>query len=889
MPDPHGAPAPASKGLPTGTITFLMTDIEGSTRLLQVLGGAYPAVLDDHYRILNAACVAAGGLQVSTEGDATFFAFAQAPAALRAAVEVQRRLESNPWPSGVTVRVRIGIHTGEARLMGRSYVGLDVHRVARITSAGHGGQILVSAPTRALAEQRLPEGAGLRDLGQHRLKDLDRAEHLFQVVVPDLPSAFPPLRSMGGRPDHLPAQLTSFVGREREKRELLELLPLTRLLTLTGPGGTGKTRLSLEVAAVASDAFDDGAWFIPLAAITDSEQLVPTIAAAFGLVQGAARPIADVLTDYLRDRSALLVLDNFEQLMPAAQSVTELVGAAPRSKVLVSSREPLRIAGEQEFPVPPLEVPDRGDAVSLEDLRAADSVALFLQRARLVQPGFDLTAENANAVAEICARLDGLPLAIELAAARVRLFEPADVLARLDRRLSFLAGGRDVPERQRTLRGAIEWSYDLLDEHEKVVFQRLSIFAGGCTLDAVEAVCRPGELGLETVEVISALHDKSLLRRDNPDLTALRVTMLETIREYGLELLDASSEADEVRRRHAQFFVELAEEAAGPVNGPAQQEWLDALDRDLGNFRAAVRWAIDSQKAELGLRLVVALQTFWVFRSHLTEARQALVELLGLPGELPSRLRAAALGVGADLAAWQSDYAAALAPAEQSLALYRELADIGGIADQLATMGWATATTDPGRARALFAESIDAYRELGAPRSIGHALIGIAMPEMQFRDVQSAKGHLEEGAAVFHAGGDESSALIADGLYGVCLRLDGDLAGARRRYLDVLARAEVMKAHIALTLPLQALSDLAVLEGDPERAAVLDGAQARLVESVGGTPGFELMGIPSVAQRARAELGTERYEAVTALGRSMALNDVIRLARGDDAPDRPSG
>ena len=889
MPDPPPAPPPAATALPTGTVTFLMSDIEGSTRLLQALGDRYAVVLDDHYRILIDACTAAGGLQVSTEGDATFFAFPEAPAALRAAIAAQRSLKSHAWPSDATVRVRMGIHTGDGRKMGSTYVGLDVHRVARIAGAGHGGQILVSAATCALAERSLPDGAELQDLGQHRLKDLDTPEHLFQLLVPDLPSDFPPLGSLGGgRADHLPAQLTSFVGRDREMRDLLELLPRSQLLTLTGPGGTGKTRLSLEVAAAASDAFDDGAWFVSLSAITDSDLVIPTIAATLGLRESRGRPIADSLADHLRDRSVLLVLDNFEQLMPAAASVGDLVRAAPPTKLIVSSREALRVAGEQEFPVPPLAVPDRASELRLEDLRAADSVALFLQRARLVRPGFDLTADNALAVAEICARLDGLPLAIELAAARVRLFEPADILARLDRRLSFLAGGRDVSERQRTLRGAIDWSYELLDKGEQVLFRRLSTFAGGCTLEAVQAVCRPEELGLETVDVISALHDKSLVRRDNAALAGLRFTMLETIREYGLELLAASSEAADVRRRHARFFGELAEAAAALLDGPGQQQWLDALDREMANLRAAIRWAIEAQEFDPGLRLVIALKTFWVFRSHLSEARQLLAELLELPGELPTTVRAAALGVAADLATWQADYIAAGRQAEESLALYRELADPAGIADQLADLGWATATTDPARAHALFTESVDTYRKLGAPPPIGHALIGMAMPEMQFRNVEAAKLHLEEAAAVFHAAGDESTTLIANGLYGVCLRLEGDLAAARRRYLDVLRRAELMNAQIVLGLPLQALADLALLQGDPERAAVLDGAQAQQAERLGGTPSLELMGIPAVAERARTELGNERYEAASARGRSMPLDEAIRLARGDDRPNRPS-
>ena len=734
----------------------------------------------------------------------------------------------------------------------------------------------------------MPEGAELHDLGLHRLKDLDAAEHLFQLTVPDLPSDFPPLGSLdGGRSDHLPAQLTTFVGRDVEKRELLELLFRSQLLTLTGPGGTGKTRLSLEVAAAASDAFDDGVWFISLAPITDPELVIPTIASTLGIREGGRRPIAEILADHLRDRSILLVLDNFEQLMSAAASVSALVRAAPRTKMLVSSREALRVAGEQEFPVPPLTLPDRASELRLEDLRAADAVALFLERARLVQPGFDLTAGNALAVAAICVRLDGLPLAIELAAARVRLFEPADVLVRLDRRLSFLKGGRDVPERQRTLRGAIAWSYDLLDETEQVVFRRLSTFAGGCTLDAVETVCRPEEFGIETVDVVAALHDKSLLRRDSGPVDDARFIMLETVREYGLELLDASSEAADVRRRHAKFFGELAEAAAEPLQGAGQQQWLDALDREVANVRAAIRWAIETREAEPGLRLVIALKTFWVFRNHLMEARHLLGELLEAAGELPTAVTAAALGAAADLATWQADYIAAARWAEESLALYRELADPAGIADQLADLGWATATTDPAGAHALFTESIGIYRTLGAPPSIGHALIGMAMPEMQFRDIQAAMRHLDEASAVFHAAGDESTALIADGLYGVCLRLEGDLAAARRRYLDVLGRAEVMNAQMVLGLPLQALADLALLLGDPERAAVLDAAQAQQAERIGGTPSLELMGIPGVPERARPALGDERYEAAAAHGRGMPLSDVIHLARGDDRPDPP--
>ena len=518
-------------GLPTGTVTFLMTDVEGSTRLVQALADAYPAVLEEHYALLREACRATGGVLVSTEGDGTFFVFRDADAAVAAAVDSQRRLASHPWPGGAPVHVRIGVHTGEGRLLGNSYVGLDVHRVARIAAAGHGGQIVMSSVTRALVERQLPEGTHVRDLGEHRLKDLEAAERLSDVVVAGLSSDFPPLRTLDAATTHLPAQLTSFVGREREQQDVLRLLAANRIVTLTGPGGTGKTRLSLEVAEAAAATFDGGSWFVPLAAIRDPELVVPTIASTLGLRESPPRPLAETLAQHLRERALLLVLDNFEQLMPAAAALGQLVSDAPRTKLLVSSREPLRIAGEQEYPVPPLTVPDPRAAVDPKALRDYDAVALFLRRVAAVRPEFELTAENAPAIAEICARLDGLPLAIELAAARVRLFAPADILSRLDRRLSFLAGGRDVTERQRTLRGAIDWSYELLDESERTLFARLSVFAGGCTIEAVEAVCQPRDLGVEAVDGVSSLHDKSLLRRDDR-APGLRVTMLETIRDY---------------------------------------------------------------------------------------------------------------------------------------------------------------------------------------------------------------------------------------------------------------------------------------------------------------------------------------------------------------------
>ncbi len=702
--------------LPTGTVTFVMTDIEGSTRLLQALGDRYPALLDDHYRVLRAAFSSSGGIEVSTDGDSLFSVFRDAASAIRAGLEGQRCLAVHEWPTGANVRVRMGIHSGEGKLLGGDYVGLDVHRAARIANAAHGGQVVVSDSARALAEGTLPEGASLRDLGQHRLRDLERAEHLFQLLASGLDVEFPPLRSAAAGTSKLPAQITSFVGREREKEQLLELLGSSRLVTLTGPGGTGKTRLSLQAAAASLDDFPDGVFFVPLATILDPDLLVPTVAAVLGVREVPARPIRDGLIEHVRDRAILLVLDNFEQLISAAPTVGELLAIAPRLKVIVTSREALRIAGEQEFPVPPLALPEGREPAGLEDLKAVDSVALFMQRARLVRPGFELTADNAHAVVEICARLDGLPLAIELAAARTRLFEPSELLHRLDQRLSFLSGGRDRPERQRTLRGAIDWSHELLAEPERGLFRRMSVFAGGCTLEAIEAVCVQQAPGVDLVDVVSSLHDKSLLRRDDTVAGGLRVTMLETIRDFARELLAASGEQPEVRRRHAVFFADLAERVAGHLRGPDQQRWLDALDRELDNFRAAIAWAIDTGEMETGARVAAPLTRFWVFRNRVMEGRRHLEELLALParGESPAA-RAATLGAVADLTVWQGDYGTSRPLAEESLAMYRELGDISGMARQLNSIGYATVIADPSAALGLFRESIEAYRQAGAP------------------------------------------------------------------------------------------------------------------------------------------------------------------------------
>ena len=475
---------------PTGTVTFLFTDIQGSTRLLQQLGDHYRTLITDHDRLLREAFC--DGYVVGTEGDAFFVVFPSANDAVRATVMAQRALAHHAWPVDAIVKVRMGLHTGEAPLVGGEYAGLDVNRAARIAAAAHGGEILISEATRALVDSALEAGLGFRDLGEHRLKDLDRPERLHRVLVEGLASDFGPPRSLDARPGNLPVDLSPFIGREAVLEQIHHLSEHNRLVTLTGPGGSGKTRLSIQVARDLVDGFPDGAFVVQLAPVVDPELVPDAIGTALGVARPADRSMLDTIAEHVADTSLLLVLDNLEQVIEAAPVVTALLRAAPELHVVATSREALRIEGEQEFAVPPMAVADPASASDTEALLATESVALFVDRARSVRPDFSPGREEVAAIAAICARLDGLPLAIELAAARVRVLAPAQIADRLDHALGVLSGGgRDRPTRQQTLRDAIAWSYDLLDEAERTFFRRLAVFRGGCTLEAAERVCDP--------------------------------------------------------------------------------------------------------------------------------------------------------------------------------------------------------------------------------------------------------------------------------------------------------------------------------------------------------------------------------------------------------------
>jgi predicted ATPase/class 3 adenylate cyclase len=597
------------RALPTGTITFYFSDIEGSTRLLESLGDAYPPLLERQRTIARTAFERHGGTEVGTQGDSFFAVFPTASAAVDAAIEVQRALGAEPWPPEGDVRVRIGLHAGEGIVVADDYVGIDVHRAARVMSAGHGGQILVSAAAAALLAPAARDGFDLRDLGEHRLKDLSAPERLFQVVAAGLADAFPGVRGIDTVPNNLPAHVPRLVGRDRERQDVADLLGRARLVTLTGPGGIGKTTLALHVAADAVEQYPDGLWFIDLSGASDGDAVLGAIAKGVGVPVRGSDSLRDAIVAALAGKQMLVVLDNFEQVVAAAPDVATLLAKCSDVTFLVTSREALRVRGEQVLPIAPLALPEPGGGrPTATSVARSEAAALFLERARAARPDFELTDANAVAVAEIVARLDGLPLAIELAAARLRLFSLDELHERL--RLELLRGGaRDLPARQRTLRGAIDWSYDLLDEDERRVFAFLSVFSTA-RIEAVEAVAEsvPGLDEVDVIDRLASLVDKSLVRSVE-DGGRQRLSMLLTINEYAAErLAERRDLAAAARRAHAEYFAAFAADRRATLRGSGRTDAQDELAADLANVMAAWRFYVDGADVA---RLSAMLDPLW--------------------------------------------------------------------------------------------------------------------------------------------------------------------------------------------------------------------------------------------------------------------------------------
>ncbi len=813
--------------LPTGTVTLLFTDIEGSTRLLQQAGERYASLLEACRSLLRTAFLAYRGHEVDTQGDAFFVVFARTTDAVAAAVAAQHALFTHVWPEGVMVRVRMGLHTGEPQLSAEGYVGLDVHHAARIMSAAHGGQILLSQATRELVEHELPAEVTLRDLGEHRLKDLQRPTHLFQVVIADLPADFPPLKTLDNSPNNLPVQPTPLVGRMREVGAVYALMRRdeVRLVTITGPGGIGKTRLGLQVAAELSESFAGGVFFVDLAPLRDPSLVLSTIAQTLGIQEAAGQSLLERLKEGLRQKQLLLLLDNFEQVLSAAVLVADLLAACPRLKVLVTSREALHVRAEHEFAVPPLALPDPRHLPDRAALSQSEAAGLFLERARATKHDFQLTPANARAIAEICTRLDGLPLAIELAATRIKLLPPQALLARLSSRLAVLTGARrDVPARQQTLRDTIEWSYHLLDAGEQRLFRRLSAFVGGCTLEAVEAICATlGDAPAQVVDGVASLIDKSLLRQTEQEEEEPRLVMLETIREYGLEALIDQQEMETTCAAHAAYYLRLAEEADVWLWGPQLFAWLERLEREHDNLRAALAWSLEpapgeaaGQRMEMALRLVAALHRFWFSHGHFSEGRTFLERALAASAGVTTVRRAKALVVAADLAYSHGDAQQAEALAEESLALSRSLGDGLGIARALGQLGrLAGITYESARARALLEESVALCQELGNHWYLGWSLLALAaFADVRQGELVKAQAHYEEALALWREIGDKEAVAIAlTDFAGFLSDYQKDFSTARSMSEEALMLSRGLRSKQEVH-PLSLLSWIALSQGD---------------------------------------------------------------------------
>jgi len=870
--------------LPTGTVTFLFTDIEGSTRLLQELGDGYPAVRDAHSAIIRRAIEDGGGVEVSTEGDSFFAVFESPAGAVQAAVAAQRGLAGHPWPPAVQVRVRMGLHTGDGVVGLDGYVGIDVHRAARVAGAAHGGQAILSEATRTLVDRSLPSGVRIRDLGRHRLKDLDHPEHLFDLVVEGLETDFPPPRTLDARPTNLPVQLTSFVGREGEIAEARRLLGGTRLLTLTGAGGTGKTRLALRVASEVLTEFEDGSFFVDLSSVADPDLVPSALARALGVPEVAGRSILQGVKDDLRDKELLLVVDNFEQVVEATPALEELLTEAPRLKIIVTSRVVLSLRGEQEYAVPPLQPPDPEQLPDLPMLQQLDAVRLFTERAVAANPRFRVTEQNASAVAEITARLDGLPLAIELAATRTKILTPQQMLPRLQSRLSILSSrDRTLPERQRTLRNAIAWSYDLLDEAEQRLFARLAVFTGGWTLESAEAVCDVEELGLDPLEGLTSLVDKSLARRSDAPEGEPRFSMLETIREFGLDRLGAAGEFEPLLRRHGVHFLQFAVEAEPHLTADDQLEWLDRCDREHPNLRAALRWAIGAGEAVAALAAAGALWRFWQQRGHLAEGRTWFDEILAMPsGQEPTSARAKALIGAGGVAWWQQDREAAGAFYQQAVAIERQLGDPRRIAEALYNLSFVVAGDDLDAATELLHESLDLFRRAGDERGVAEVL-----PMLVMGDAQAGKWHqvadsLEEVVAIWRRLGDRLH--VAFDLVWLAFTYGklGRREEGRSAALEALDLFGEVDNATGIGIALVDLAFLATWEGRHLDAVKLAGASESLRQRVGGPPGA-IGGIMEGDPAAEARSHLSEEEAKRAWDEGLAMNVQQAVALAHDA------
>ena len=880
--------------LPTGTVTFLFTDIEGSTTLLRRLGDRqYAVVLAEHRRLLRAAFKEGKGYEVDTQGDAFLVAFPRAREALATAVAAQRVLAKHTWPDGASLRVRMGLHTGEPVGETGGYVGLDVHRAARICAAGHGGQILLSNVVGGLVARDLPAGVSLRDLGTHCLKDLREPEHLFQAVHPDLPRDFPAIKSLDVRPNNLPIQVTSFIGRTGEIAEVKKLLGAARLVTLTGSGGAGKTRLALQVAADAVESRPDGVWLAELAPVADPTLVPKTVASALNVPEQPDRDMTETLVDALRPKAALLVLDNCEHLLAACRDLTAaLLRKCPEVRILATSREGLGVPGETLWRVPSLSSPDYTRHVPPpEELVLYDAVRLFVDRAVAIAPGFTVTSENGLAVAQVCRRLDGIPLAIELAAARVKVLAVEQIAARLDDRFSLLTGGSQTTlPRHQTLRGAIDWSYNLLSEPERALLRRLSVFAGGCSLQAAERICASGSVETVSVlDVLTSLVDKSLVLAETQHGEA-RYRLLETVRQYARDrLVEANEEAD-VRTRHRAWCVTLAEQAPTELRGPRQRLWLERLEVEHDNLRAALAWSRDDPGgAEAALRLAGALTYFWWLQGNWREAREWLEGALNRRLDAPRTVLPLAYWGATRFAYQLGNNAQAKKLGEEGLAIAREVGDKRASSSLLIHLGIAALLESAyGEAAERLEEAVLLAREIGDKWHVSVCLTHQGIVLARHRgDLARSTALQEEALAVMREVGDTAYVSYTLCCLGTVTLQKGDYHRAASFFAESLRLSRETGFRWSIVECLVGLAGVSNAHLQYDRAARLLGAADALrqaIEATGGRPSPQLQAdYEGCLASTRKALGESAFAATSAEGRAMALEQAIEYALAGEA------
>lgn len=860
--------------IPTGTVTFLFTDIEGSTKLWQQYPDQMKANLARHDALLRTAIEQNDGYVFKTVGDAFCAAFPTGLEGVQAAIDAQKLLAGENWGECV-IKVRMGLHTGDAEQRDNDYFGNTLNRVARLSAAGHGGQTLLSLATQELVQNQLPDGATLADFGERRLKDLIRPEHIYQLNIPGLPADFAPLKTLDIFRTNLPGQLTSFIGREKEIADVKKLLGENRLVTLTGVGGTGKTRLSLQIASTLLDEFPGGAWFVELASITNPDVVPQAVTSTLELYELVGRDHAEALANFLEKREVLLILDNCEHLLlPCAQLAGRLLQRCTRLKIIATSREPLGITGETIWSVPSFSTPQQTNPLTPKSLRQFDAVKLFIDRARAVQPGFDLTDSNAQAVAQICTRLDGIPLALELAAARVRGMSVEQIASRLDSRFRLLTGGsRTALPRQQTLSALVDWSYNLLSEPEKLLFQRLAVFSGPFTLETAEQVCSGEEIGeFDILDLLQRLMDKSLvLREEHHNETFYR--LLETIRQYGREKLLASDMAEEITNRHAACFLKIAIQSDVKLRSHNQLAWFHRLGVLRDNLRAALAWLIETGQTSNAFTFATKLDWVWFMHAEHSEGRQWLERVLEMPDTEPYRPERTRALTELGFHTWLQISSAKAQPiAEKALSAARAHNDRWNLAFALAIMALVQEGLGNWPAsHALSLESMEIFKELGDRWNTIHATF------IHSRD----EADLRETAAAFHEIGDDHMQfpLLLTLSYHM---LNQNRPEETRQVLrDGLLVAQEFNNKMSIALILSNFSEFDQINLRPERAVSLAWAARNIYDQIGAWGEHTSRTDAELEKWAapiREKLGESIFNLAVERGSSMSLEQTIEFA-----------